>query len=140
MDALNELKLHNARKQSLQNIPSRISELEQEMAAIRSATSDSTPVKGGGSGRENMMLNNIVRRDKLQKSLDDTMEAVGRVDGALAALKEDDRKILEYFFISPRKGAVAQLATELGIEEKTVYNRRNDAILAFKTAMYGDIL
>ena len=139
MDALNELQVHNARKAALENIPSRIAELEDAFTAIRGSTSDGTPVKGGGSGRENMLLNNIVTRQKLESSLVRTKEAVDRVERALCALSIDDQRILECFFITPRKGAALQLASELAIEEKTVYNRRNNAVRLFQKAMCGEI-
>ena len=139
MDALNELQAHNARKQALENIPSRIAELEESACAIRSSTSDGTPVKGGGSGREDALLNNIVSRQKLERSLERTKEAVERVDRAMGALTEDDQRILECFYITPRKGAVSQLASELHIEEKTVYNRRNNALKLFQKAMCGEM-
>lgn len=139
MDALNELQCHKARKISLLNIQNRIEGLERDVVAIRSSTSDGTPVKGGGSGREDMLLNNIVMRQRLQESLTRTQDAVDRTEQALSALTEDDRRILECFYISPRKGAATQMAKELGIDEKTVYNRRNNAIRMFRIAMCGDI-
>lgn len=139
MDALNELQAHNARKQALENIPSRIAELEDNLTAIRSSTADGTPVQGGGSGREDMLLNNIVTRQRLEESLKRTKEAVDRVERALSALTEDDRRILECFFITPRKGAAMQLASELAIEEKTVYNRRNNAVRLFQKAYTGEL-
>lgn len=139
MDALNDLQAHNSRKQALENIPSRIAELEESLVAIRSATSDGTPVKGGGSGREDMLLNNIVARDKLKLSLAHTREAVTRTERGLAALNITDRRILECFFVSPREGAADQLAAELHLDKKTVYNRRNSALRLFQIAMSGDL-
>ena len=138
MDALNELQAYNSRLQALENIPARIAELEEALTAVRSSTSDGSPVKGGGSGREDAMLNNIVARDRLRASLERTRAAVDRTEKGLGALNADDRRILECFFISPRKGAASQLASELRIEEKTVYNRRNNALRLFQIAMSGD--
>lgn len=138
MDALNELQAYQARCQALENIPGRIRELEEAYASIRSSTADGTAMTGGGSGREDAMLNNIVARDRLKQSLERTREEVARTERGLNALGKDDRRILECFFIHPRKGAVAQLATELQIEEKTVYNRRNNALRLFQIAMSGD--
>lgn len=137
MDALNELQAHNARKQALINLPERIAELETAAVGIHSASSDGAAAKGGGSGREDRLLNNIVARDKLAESLEENRKAVARVERSLNALSEDDRRILEVFFITPRKGAAAQLAGELGVEEKTVYNRRNNALRLFQIAMSG---
>jgi DNA-directed RNA polymerase specialized sigma24 family protein len=138
MDAKNELESHNARKQALVNIPSRIAELESAMAAIRSSTSDGTPVRGGGSGREDMLLNNITARQQLEKSLVRTKEAVARVDRALSVLTEDDRRILELCYIYRERGAIVRLANEFCVEEKTISNRRNDALRRFQKAMSGD--
>lgn len=139
MDALNQLQCHKARKVSLLNIQKRIEGLERDVVAIRSSTADGTPVQGGGSGREDMLLNNIVERQRLQESLVRTKNSVDSVERALSALPDDDKRILEYFYISPRKGAASQVARELGIEEKTVYNRRNNAIRLFRIALCGDI-
>ncbi len=138
MDALNELQAYNARRQALENIPGRIAELEEALAAIRSSTSDGSPVKGGGSGREDALLNNIVARDRLKVSLERTRAEVERTERGLKALNDDDRRILECFYVSPRKGAASQLADELRLEEKTVYNRRNNALHLFQIAMSGD--
>ena len=140
MDALNELQSYAARKQALEIIPGRITELRETATAIRSSTSDATPVKGGGSGREDALLNNIVCRQKLEKSLERTKESVSRVERALGTLTQDDRRILECFYILPRKGAVSQLASELHLDEKTIYNRRNNAVYLFRVAMCGEIL
>lgn len=139
MSAMNELREHNARKQAIENISARIAELEGEMKAIRSGRADGSPVKGGGCGREEMLLNNIVARQQLGRSLKRTSEAVKRVETSLAALEPEDRKILEAFFISPVRGAAAVLAGQLGIEEKTVYNRRSNVLFLFCKAMYGDV-
>lgn len=139
MEAMNELREHNARRQALKNIPSKIAELEAAMTAIRSGTSDGTPVSGGGSGRENALLNNIVERQNLHRSLKETREAVKRVEDALAVLPAEDRNILEKCYMNYDRGAIARLAAEFGVEEKTIRNRRNDALHLFKKAMYGEI-
>ena len=69
-EATEKLKRYNAMKQSLRSIPEEITRLESEMQSIRSATSDGTPVSGGGSGREDRYLSNIVHREELSRSLE----------------------------------------------------------------------
>lgn len=137
MDAVNELEAYNARKQALLILPERIGELEAEIAGIHSASPDGIATKGGGSGREDRLLNSIVARDKLVASLAETRKAVDRVERALNVLSEDDRRILEVSYIMQRKGAADQLAAELGVEKKTVYNRRIKALWLFQNAMSG---
>lgn len=53
-EAIEKLNQYEVKKQSLQSIPEEIKRAESEMCDIRSATSDGTPVQGGGSGREEL--------------------------------------------------------------------------------------
>ena len=46
-----DLKIYEARKQSLVNIPDQIKELEEKLTSIRSQSADSVSVKGGGGFR-----------------------------------------------------------------------------------------
>lgn len=139
MKAINELQTLNARRAALKNIPGQIADLESRMAGIRSAALDGTPVKGGGSGGEEAHLNNIVARDDLNASMENTKKSVARIDEALSALTPEENKLLERFYIFPERGAADRLAGEFGIDVKTVYKRNNAALLKFTKAMYGDI-
>lgn len=137
MDALNELQAYNARKQALENIPIRIAELEEALIRIRSSAADGSPVKGGGSGREDNLLNNIVARDKLEKNLADTKAAVKRVEGALSTLTDMQRRILQVRYIDQEPCAVEKLSREFNMDPRTVRNRQSDALWLFATAMNG---
>lgn len=138
MQAINDLQMLNARRQALINIPDRIAELESKVAGIRSAAADGTPVKGGGSGREDMLLNNIVARAELSEALEEARRAVSRADAALGILNGDERKLLEYLYISSDTGGAYRLAEEFNIDYKTVYKRARPALSKFTVAMYGD--
>ena len=137
MQAVNDLQTLNAKRESLVNIPEQIAELEARSTAIRSATADGTPVKGGGSGRENMLLNNITERDRLQDALDQAKKDVEKIERALSVLTDVERRILQVRFIDRDPGAVAKLSRELNLDERTVRNRQADALLQFGTAMRG---
>ncbi len=136
-EAIEKLKQYEAKKMSLQNIPEEISRLESAMASIRSATADGTPVQGGGSGKEDMYLSNIVRREELARSREMAQKWVKLVDDALCILTEDDRLILDRFYIHPEKGNVERLCMELGCEKATVYRRRDQALRTFTISLYG---
>jgi hypothetical protein len=107
------------------------------MKSIRSATADGTPVQGGGSGREDMLLSNIVHRQELERSLEQAKKWVKIVEGGLAVLGEDERLILDRFYINPAPGNVDKLCGELGIEQATVYRRREKALHHFTLSLYG---
>lgn len=136
-EAVEKLRLYEAKKRSLQNIPEEIKRLESAMKGIRSATADGTPVSGGGSGREDMMLSNIVQREELERSLDQAKKWVALVDAGLEILSEEERLILDRFYINPAKGNVDRLAGDLGLDVKTVYKRKDAALRRFTISLYG---
>ena len=136
-EAMEKLRLYEVKKRSLQNIPEEIKRLESAMKSIRSATADGTPVSGGGSGREDMMLSNIVQREELERSLDQAKKWVAFVDAGLEILSEEERLILDRFYINPAKGNVDKLCWELGLEKSQVYSRKDAALRRFTIALYG---
>lgn len=136
-EAMEKLKRYNAMKQSLRSIPEEITRLELEMQSIRSATSDGTLVSGGGSGREDRYLSNIVHREELSRSLEQAKVWVRLVDTGLAILSQEERLVLDRFYINPAMGNVDRLCMELGIEKSQVYTRKNSALHHFTLSLYG---
>ena len=136
-EAIEKLKEYSAKKQSLKSIPEEMARLESAMQSIRSATADGTPVSGGGSGREDMMLSNIVHREELARSLEQARKWVSLVDSGLESLSTDEKKILSRFYISPARGNVDALCEELGVEKAQVYRRRDSALLHFTLCRDG---
>lgn len=136
--ALDRLKAYNLQKTALVSIPEEIAMLESEAQSIRSATADGTPVQGGGSGREDRLLSNIVSREELQRMYDRARKAVNGVDRGLQALTYDERHILEQMYIYREKGNVYRLMEEYNLaEESSLYKKANKALLRFTIAMYG---
>ena len=136
-EAIEKLKEYSAKKQSLKSIPEEMARLESAMQSIRSATADGTPVSGGGSGREDMMLSNIVHREELARSMEQARKWVSLVDSGLESLSADEKKILSRFYISPARGNVDALCEELGVEKAQVYRRRDSALRHFTLCLYG---
>lgn len=135
--AIERLKLYEPKRLSLKSIPQEIRRLELEMQSIRSATSDGSPSKGGGSGREDMYLSNIVRREELECSLEQARIWVSLTDSALSLLNDEERLLLDRLFIHQEKQAADRLAGDLHIDVKTVYRRKDDALCRFTVALYG---
>ena len=137
-EAIEKLKEYAARKKAITSIPEEIKRLEEDAQRIRAASTDATPVQGGGSAREDMLLSNIVHREELQRRLSDARRWVEIVDGGLAVLTDDDRLVLDRFYIHPMRGNVDRLCLELGLEEaKSVYRRKDKALRKFTLAIYG---
>ena len=136
-EAMEKLKSYNAKKQALRSIPEEIARLELEMRSIRSAASDGTPVSGGGSGREDRYLSNIVHREELSRSLEQAKVWVSLVDAGLAILSQEERLVLDRFYINPARGNVDRLCGEMGIEKSQVYARKDSALHHFTISLYG---
>lgn len=137
-EAIDKLKNYEVHRKALENIPREIRRLESAYAGIRSATTDGTPVSGGGgSTREDSMLSNIVHRDELKRRLKEAGLWVVQVDKALAALDDEERLVLNRFYIHRAKGNVGELCERMNLEKTAVYDRRDKALRRFTIALYG---
>ena len=136
-EAIEKLKEYTARKNAITSIPEEIKRLEEDAQRIRAASTDATPVQGGGSAREDMLLSNIVHREELQRRLSDALRWVDIVDAGLAVLSDEDRLVLDRFYIHPMRGNVDRLCDELAVEKAAVYKRKEKALRRFTVALYG---
>lgn len=136
-EAIEKLKEYEARVKSVKTIPNEIKRLELDALRIRSATGDGTPVRGGGSAREDMLLSNIVHREELERALEMARMWVALVDAGLELLAPEERLVLERFYTRPERGNVERLCQELGLEKTAVYDRRDKALRHFVLALYG---
>lgn len=136
-EAIDKLKEYNARKQAIASIPMEIAQLESAVRGIRSASADGVAIFGGGSGREDMLLSNICKREELKRSLAVEKVWVSQVDTALTVLNQEERLILDRFYINPARGNVDRLCGELNVEKPTIYRRKDDALRHFTICLYG---
>nr|DAP82314.1 MAG TPA: Protein of unknown function (DUF722) [Caudoviricetes sp.] len=137
VEAIAKLREYTVRKAALDNLPAEIERLEQEYGRIRSATTDGTPVRGGGNAREDMLLSNICLREELKLRLADTQEWIATMDNALAALTDEERLVLDRFYINPHKGSIDRLCGELNMELAGVYKRKGKALRRLTIILYG---
>ena len=136
-EAIEKLRQYTAKKMSLQTIPEEIRRLELEMCNIRSAGTDGSPSKGGGNGREDMLLSNIVRREEMERMLEQARIWVALVNAGLSLMDQEEKLLLDRFYIHPEKGAADRLAGDLHLDVKTVYRRKDDALRKFTISLYG---
>ena len=136
--AIDDLREYNARRQSLEILPMQIAEIDAEMTGIRSSGNmASVSVSGGSGSREDVLISRMVKKEKLQRNLDRAKLWVRFMDKGLAALTEDERHILDRFYINPAKGNVDRLCEELFVEKTALYKRKDAALRKFTVALYG---
>ena len=83
------------------------------------------------------MLSNIVHRDELKRRLKEARLWVVQVDKALAVLDNEERLVLDRFYIHWTRGNVGELCERLNVEQATVYRKRDSALRRFTIALYG---
>lgn len=136
--AIDKLKDYDAQKVAIYNLKDEIARLESEAISIRSATVDGTAVKGGGSRREDRLLDNIVKREECKRALERAKMSVKIVDRGMSALDKEDMISLDRMYITREKGAVSRLADEMNLlDERSVYKRVDKALRRFTLALYG---
>lgn len=135
--AKEKLRNHEAKKNALKSLPAEIRTAESELFGIHGATTDGTPVSGGGNKQNDRFISAFVQREELEKAYTLTKSAVDQVDSALDQLTAEERKILERLYMNPSKGNVLRLCEELNIEQATVYRWRDAALKRFTIALYG---
>lgn len=126
-EAVDKLKCYRVKKASVTGLEEEIQELESELVGLRSA---SKPPEGE-------ILNNLAQQDVLKRSMALTQQWLKRVNRGLAALCEDDRRLLHCFFMQKKKGGLEQLRQKLGVDNDELYKRRDHALRYFTLALYG---
>lgn len=128
---------HN--RTALLNIPDQIHTLEMSFSAIRSAATDGTPVSGGENMREEALIANIAEREQLKRNLEITCREVKIMDSALNSLPEDERLVLDRFFIHKSRDYKERLCNELHCERATLYRLKDKGLIDLARQLYGQV-
>lgn len=83
---MEKLRRYGAMRLAVVNISEEIKRLEVDAKSIRSAKVDASPVAGGGNRREEALLNNIVHRQELARTLEQAHIWLRSTDRALTTL------------------------------------------------------
>jgi len=136
-EAMEKLRRYDAMRQALRNIPEELSRLKEDAAVLRGASTNTTPVRGGGGRREDALINNLMERQELEWTLRQVKRWLAVADRGLLALPQDERLILQRLYLYPEKNAIVRLCNELGVEQSSIYRKRDQALQRFTLAMYG---
>lgn len=135
-EAINDLKVYNARKVSIISMSEKIKELEAKAERLGSASSN-VPVQGGSSKGEDVRINCIIECDRLKTNIRTVRHWLGSVEKGLNTLTEDERKVLDGFYINKTTRHIDKLCDTLHCEKSTVYRLKDSALYKFTIAMYG---
>ena len=136
-EAENDLRSYMRRKDSLQNIQDKIASLDDRMQSIRGGMSDATPVQGGESRTQGNLINCIAEKERLGHTRAAVARLVKLVERGLAGLTDQERRVLELFYIQRQDGYIERLMDELHVERAHVYRIKDAALYKFTVALYG---
>ncbi|MBR2730650.1 MAG: hypothetical protein IKD72_01525 [Clostridia bacterium] len=134
-----ELRQYADVRASLMNTRERIAMLEDAITSIKAATVSSTPVIGSGNQYESRLLDNIGERDRLKELYKVNLRRIKLIERGLQALTEDERKIINRFFVQnmASEAAVVTLMDETGYERAQIYRIRSRALYRYTLAEFG---
>lgn len=136
--SIERLREYEARKEALSLIPEQLEALELSFTAIRAATTDGTPVNGGGGNkREDALINNIAKREELKRSLEIAKRETEITEKGLELLTDEQKKILFLFYIHRTRNHVERLCEELCYEKSKIYELKDEALKIFTMSVCG---
>lgn len=133
-DDLSKLRYYERR---IAEIPDEIAEEQARLTSIKSSTTGSTPVQGGGNKREEWLVSALDRIERLKADLSYFEGKVRLTYRALDRLDQDDKRILIVFYVDKLKRGADVLMDELDIDVRTVWRRRAGALEGYCTARYA---
>jgi len=127
-----------AHRVALRTLPERLQELEAVADGLNAHKLDGVKVSGSRS-IEAAFAANYEERDRITDKLRSANSELRILETALDSLREDERLVLELFYVHRRKGHVEELQERLNCEASTVYRRKNTALQKLYDRVYGAI-
>lgn len=139
-EAVYKLREYNSKKKALANLEEKIKMKESEITAIRSASFSEAPSHGTNENTaQDRLISSIAEKDELKLNLAIVRRQIAAIEHGLAELDEEERTILDLFFINRVCGYIGQLCDMLNVEVATVYRKKDAALRHFTVVMYGVI-
>lgn len=119
---------------ALQAIPKELERLELEARMLQSGA-------GRGRGRpslraqENRLLDNLVRRQELERQQTNAETWVGITRQALGRLNQQERELLHMLYVEEMDAA--RICDVLQLERSSMYRHRDAALKKLTLALYG---
>ena len=95
------------------------------------------PACGGGRTNEDRLADGLDDINELKEIYVYTEDQVSLIDEGLSVLNEQERRIIEVFFMQTVKKKIDYLIEELMFERTTIYKLRDEALQKYTSVMYG---
>ena len=135
-EAVNLLKEYPMRKDSLQSLKHRHAMLDREVKEL-TAHEELPTVKGELSAAQDQLLSSTAEEKQLQLNYQLTKLQLQWIERGLSALDEDERMVLEGFYLIGGPSVKSDLMDALCIERSALYQLKDRALRKFTMSMYG---
>jgi DNA-directed RNA polymerase specialized sigma subunit len=136
-EAIEHLSRYAAMSRAVENIPKEIKILEQAAVELKGTRPDQVHVAGYSGPRDDAIIGNLIKREELNRSLEMAQLWVESTKAALSVLSPEEKLVLQRMYVNPEKGVLNRLSSELGIEQSSIYRKRDHALYRFTMALYG---
>ena len=136
-EAIDRLTRYSAMAQAVENIPKEISRLERSIQKLRSHNMEKIPTSKNPAPGDDALISNIIKRQELCDSYENAKIWVDTTQQALSVLSPDEKNIISSMYITPERGVVSKLCMDLGVEQSSIYRKRDQALYRFTMALYG---
>ena len=133
---MSDLKKLQTDRKALSNLQEELHSLETEHTVLKATVYDKVPGNSGGNSQLDKIELNMAKQEELNLCIQATKEHVDYMENLLGQLDRNDRELIEKTIILHSK-TMEQMAEQLGIDPRQVYNRRRDAIDSLMHLRFG---
>lgn len=138
--AVEALKDYPSMQFILENTDRNIAVEQDRMTSLGSPNLDGMPHGHNPNATEDRILDGIEKIDVLKERYRQAVEYMQWFKPAWNELSEDERFILENFYLGPNEygsGAIDYIAERFHVERTTAYNKKNKALNHLTVLLYG---
>lgn len=135
-EAVNQLKEYSCRKDSLKSIQNRCRLLETETTTLKERELP-LPLRGPLSDAQEQLLSSIAEQKQLLANYQMAKLQLQWIEKGLSVLDEDERMVLEGFYMIGGPCIKQDLMSDLCIERSALYELKDRALRKFTMSMYG---
>lgn len=136
-EAIDRLNRYPIMVQAMENIPKELDRLERSIQELRGCDPTKNFSAKNPGPMDDILIGNIIKRQELFGCYENARIWVDTTKSALSALDDEERTVLTKMYVNPEKGVVNQLCMALGVEQSSIYRKRDQALLRFTIALYG---
>lgn len=133
-EAVEKLRRYPVMVNAVQTIPKELEWLTEEARSLQAVRMGTGGVRNLRA-QENRLMDNLVRRQELERLHSQAQMWVELTTDAMGKLTEQERELLSLLYMQSKD--VSTVCRALGVERSTLYRNRDTALKKLTLALYG---